>query len=85
MLFSALWFVDMTHMGQNNATRHRLKWMTHEDYDVKSYKSIEPHAGFRAFFDDVACSESCENEVRTLVSLIMTSERWVSFDYDFPV
>ena len=40
--------------------------MTHEDYDVKSYKSIEPHAGFRAFFDDVACSESCENDVRTL-------------------
>jgi len=37
--------------------------MTHEDCDVKSYKSIEPHAGFRAFFDDVAC---CENEVRTL-------------------
>lgn len=45
LLFSALWLVDMTHTGQNNATRHRLKLVTHEDCDVKSYKSIELHAG----------------------------------------
>ena len=74
LLFSALWLVDMTHMGQNNATRHRLKWMTHVDCDVKSYKSIELHAGLCMFFDD-GCVFSESREI--------TSERWVSFDYDF--